>query len=493
MAIKLAGLDKLTTCETLALGLTTEPGGLLRGLPEPLRSELERLRRMGDLKGKAQELHVLYPSGRGPNRILVVGLGAAKKLTLQEVRRAVGLAAKKAQELSSRELVLGVESFQAGRFDLAETAEALALAATLACYQFREFKTRPETTATTPKLVLASSQPAKCSQPADRGEITAAAANFARTLGNRPGNKLHPQALAQEAQALARRCPGLTVHVISKPQLERAGFGALLAVGQGSIHPPVLIEAIYKGGSSKDAPIALVGKGITFDSGGICLKGSNKLEDMRFDMCGAAAVLGTLEAAARLRLPVNLVGILPAAENLPSGSAYRPGDVLTSLSGKTIEVLNTDAEGRLILADALTYALRHKPECIVDLATLTGAVLVALGNAAVGMIANQDGLAGEITAAGERSGERVWRLPLWDEYRDLLKSDVADVANIGSKPGAGTILGGAFLEKFVDKTPWVHLDIAGTAYGDAGPLYAKGATGVGVRLLMDWLGRRKHR
>jgi leucyl aminopeptidase len=272
-----------------------------------------------------------------------------------------------------------------------------------------------------------------------------------------------------------------------KSQLEKAGFGALTAVGAGSVHPPVLIEIKYLGARPQDAPVALVGKGITFDSGGICLKPAAKMEDMKFDMCGAAAVLGIIKAAAEMKLPVNLVGVIPAAENLPSGSACRPGDVVKSFSGQTIEIANTDAEGRLILADGLAYALRHKPVQIIDLATLTGAVVVALGQVAAGLVSNHDQLSAELQLAGERSGERIWRLPLWDDYRELLKSEVADISNMGSKPGAGTIVGGAFLEKFIGDTPWAHLDIAGTAYSDGNTVYAKGATGAGIRLVIAWL------
>jgi leucyl aminopeptidase len=249
----------------------------------------------------------------------------------------------------------------------------------------------------------------------------------------------------------------------------------------------------YRGGRAGEAPVALVGKGITFDSGGICLKPSAKMDEMKFDMLGGAAVLGVMRAAAELRLPVNLVGVVPAAENLPSGTACRPGDVVTSRSGLTIEIANTDAEGRVILADGLNHALDSKPACIVDLATLTGAVIVALGHAATGLLTNDVRLAAELKEAGEASGERVWELPLWDDFRDLLTSDVADVSNMGNKPGAGTIVGGAFLEKFVGKTPWVHLDIAGTAWTEGNAVFAKGATGMGVRLLVEWLKGRVSR
>jgi leucyl aminopeptidase len=490
VAITTASYDRLARFDTVALGLTQGQKGWPAGLPAALRASLDRLRALGDATGKVGEVHVLYPEGRGPRRVLVCGLGPAGKLTLREVRNAAGRAAKRAQALKAGSLGLVVESFAGARLAVPATAEALALSAALAVYQYREFK-REDPPAKV-GLALVGRRPADCAPAARAAEAVAEAANYARTLANRPANRLFPQALAQEARRLARGLPGVTVRVLSAPQLKAGRFGALLAVGSGSVHPPALIEIAYRGGRAGSAPVALVGKGITFDSGGISLKPSARMEDMKFDMSGAAAVLGVVRAAARLRLKVNLVGVVPAAENLPSGSAYRPGDILTTLSGLTVEVLNTDAEGRLVLADALTYALRRKPAAIVDLATLTGAASVALGPFAVALLSNADKLAGELTAAGERSGERTWRLPLWEEYRDLLKSEVADLANVASKPVAGTIVGGIFLQRFVGDTPWVHLDIAAGAYTDApGPVYAKGATGIGVRLVVEWLKSRK--
>lgn len=490
MPIRIAAYDQLARFDTVAIGMTEGRTVRPAGLPTGLRSALDRLRALGDATGKLEEVHVLYPEGRGPRRVLVCGLGPAAKLSLREVRRAAGRAAKRAQALRARSLGLVVESFGAGRLAAPTVAEALALAAGLALYQYREFKREDPPAVVRP--VLLARRPSDCARAARTGETVAEAANQARTLANRPANRLFPQALAQEARRWVRGEPGLSVRILSAPQLRSGGFGALLAVGGGSAHPPALIEVAYRGGRPGSAPVALVGKGITFDSGGISLKPAARMEDMKFDMSGAAAVLGVLRAAARLRLRVNLVGVVPAAENLPSGTAYRPGDILTTLSGLTVEVLNTDAEGRLILADALTYARRRKPEAIVDLATLTGAASVALGPQAVALLSNSDRLAGELAAAGERSGERTWRLPLWEEYRDLLKSEVADLANIGNKPVAGTILGGIFLERFVGNTPWVHLDIAAGAYTDTpNALYAKGATGLGVRLIVDWLKNRK--
>lgn len=275
--------------------------------------------------------------------------------------------------------------------------------------------------------------------------------------------------------------------VLEPEELEREGFGALLAVAQGSARSPRLIALEYRGGAPDEKPLALVGKGVVFDSGGISLKPGEKMDEMKMDMAGAAAVFGAMLAAVALRLPINLVAIVPAVENLPSASAYRPGDIITSLSGRTIEVLNTDAEGRLILADALTYAGRFEPRAIIDLATLTGACIIALGHEASAVFSNRDELARDLIQAGEASQERLWQLPLWDSYGKQIKSEVADVKNTGGRP-AGTITAAAFLQQFVPDCPWAHIDIAGTAWEAKGTaLCPKGGTGVGVRLLIDFL------
>ncbi|MBE0598632.1 MAG: leucyl aminopeptidase, partial [Desulfuromonadales bacterium] len=275
--------------------------------------------------------------------------------------------------------------------------------------------------------------------------------------------------------------------VLEKAELEREGMGALLGVAQGSVREPRLIVLEYRGGSNDARPVALIGKGVVFDAGGISLKPAEKMDEMKMDMAGAATVLGTLLSAALLKLPVNLVGIIPAVENLPSGSAMRPGDVLTSMSGRTIEILNTDAEGRLILADALTFARRFEPRLVIDLATLTGACIIALGHHATAVLGNHDGLIRQLIRAGERSGERLWQLPLWDDYATQIKSELADVRNTGGRP-AGTITAAAFLQKFAGDFTWAHLDIAGTAWEEKGrPYTPKGGTGVGVRLLIEYL------
>ncbi|PYP53065.1 MAG: leucyl aminopeptidase, partial [Gemmatimonadetes bacterium] len=278
--------------------------------------------------------------------------------------------------------------------------------------------------------------------------------------------------------------------VLDRAQMRQENMGALLAVAQGSQQEPRFIVLEYRGAGATDAPVALVGKGVTFDSGGISIKPAQNMEDMKFDMSGAAAVLGTFESLGRLKPRLNVVGLIPSTENLPSGTAVKPGDVVKSHLGKTIEIINTDAEGRLILCDALSYARRFKPAAVIDIATLTGAVVVALGQVAIGMMGNDDALLAEVREAGERAGERCWPLPLWDEYRDLLKSDIADMKNSGGR-GAGSIAGGWFLREFVEGVPWVHLDIAGTAYTEGdGPHQVKGPTAIGVRLFTEFILKR---
>ncbi|MCK5241605.1 leucyl aminopeptidase [bacterium] len=491
MAVKMISRSQITKTENIALGVVQDKPAT--DFPGSITQELKEIRKLGDFKGKAGELIVLYPKGQKTKRIFVCGLGKAKAIQMDVVRKAVFLIMKKAVKLKLKELVFDADSFIHKHTESRAVIQTIVLMGGLAAYTYTENKSgkHQKTQAKATKLILAGSARSDLKGICEQGAVIAEAVNYARILADRPANQLYPQSLANEAKRLSRLSAKLSVKVMQKPELIRKGFGALLAVGVGSQRSPVLIELNYRGSTAGKAPIALVGKGITFDSGGISLKPSNKMDEMRYDMSGAATVLGIFKAATQLRLPVNLIGVIPAAENMPSGSAARPGDIVKSLSGKKIEILNTDAEGRLILADGITYVKKHKPTSIIDFATLTGAVIVALGHAASGLISNNQKLADEIIQAGNVSGEKVWQLPLWDEYRDLVKSENADVANIGNKPGAGTIVGGAFLEKFVENTPWVHLDIAGTAWGEAGLIFNKGATGVGVRLILEWLKKIK--
>jgi len=316
----------------------------------------------------------------------------------------------------------------------------------------------------------------------EQGAAIAEGMALARELGNLPGNVCTPTHIADTAVELGKTFK-FKVDVLERKDMEKLGMGSLLSVARGSHQAPKLVVMHYKGGKSKDKPIVLVGKGITFDTGGISLKPAAEMDEMKFDMCGAASVLGTLKAVAMMKLPLNVIGIVPASENMPGGSATKPGDVVTSMSGQTIEVLNTDAEGRLVLCDALTYAERFKPACVIDIATLTGACVVALGKIPSGLLANDDDLARELIERGNTSGDRVWQLPLWDDYQELLKSNFADIANIGGRFG-GTITAACFLSRFTKAYTWAHLDIAGTAWlsGDA-----KGATGRPVPLLCEFL------
>ncbi|HIE42838.1 MAG TPA: leucyl aminopeptidase, partial [Nitrospinaceae bacterium] len=324
-----------------------------------------------------------------------------------------------------------------------------------------------------------------------RAEKIVAAVHFARDLISHPGNTATPTFLANHTKKMARKNK-ITCKVLGKQEMEKLGMGALLGVSRGSHEPPALIVMEYFGASKKKAPTVIVGKGVTFDSGGISLKPGAGMDEMKMDMSGAATTIATLQAVASLKLPLNVIGIVPAVENMPGGSAIKPGDILTSMSGKTIEVLNTDAEGRLVLADALCYAQHYNPKEVIDLATLTGAVLMALGHESAAVIGNNPAMIQRLKDAGDATGERVWELPLWEEFEKAVKSDIADLKNIASPGvGAGTIIGAAFLKPFAGDQPWTHIDIAGMAWGCDKPYTNKGASGYGVRLLINYLEHRK--
>jgi leucyl aminopeptidase len=321
---------------------------------------------------------------------------------------------------------------------------------------------------------------------AAEAQAVAGAVSFARDLVSAPGNEMTPDRMAREARAMAKG-RGLAAKVLDEPALRKLGMHALLGVARGSAEPPRFIVLEHRGGKKGDAPVVLVGKGITFDSGGLSLKPAENMGEMKDDMSGGAAVLAALRAAADLRLPLNVVGLVPAVENMPDGKAYRPGDILGSLSGQTVEVMSTDAEGRLILADALTYARRFRPAAVVDLATLTGACVVALGDLGTGLFGTDAELNGRIKAAAEATGDLVWEMPLWEDYVELIKSDAADWKNTGGRSG-GAITAALFLKQFAPEAPWAHLDIAGPAWAKKDrPLVPKGAAGVGVRLLVEML------
>jgi leucyl aminopeptidase len=447
----------------------------------------------GDFKGKRDETTLLYPGGAKPERVVLVGLGKPAEVTRTTIRRAAAVAAKRARALGAKRLAFAVVPEARNGVSARDLGQVAVEGAAQGAWAFTELKkapadeARPEVEAVT---LVCEPQDAKEMAAGGRvGDAVAAGHRLTRYLQMLPGNVCTPSYLAERAKQLADQ-HGFTLTVFDRAKLEQEGMGALLAVAQGSAQEPRLIVLEHRGGGKDAAPVALVGKGVTFDSGGISIKPSQNMEDMKYDMSGAAAVLGTFETLGRLKPKLNVVGIIPATENLPSGTAVKPGDVVKSHFGKTIEIINTDAEGRLILCDALSYVRRFKPAAVIDIATLTGAVVVALGQVAIGEMGNDEALLAEVREAGERAGERCWPLPLWDEYRDLLKSDIADVKNSGGR-GAGSIAGGWFLKEFVEGYPWVHLDIAGTAYTDGeGPHQAKGPTAVGVRLFTEFILKR---
>ena len=447
----------------------------------------------GDFKGQRDETALLYPGSAKPQRLLLVGLGKPGEVTRTAIRRAAAVAAKRTRALGAKQLAFVVTAESRNGVSARDIGQVVVEGAAQGAWAFTELKaalppeeSKPELESVT--LVCDAKETKEVGAGRRVGDAIAAGHRLTRYLQMLPGNVCTPTYLAERAKQLADRY-GFTLTVLDRAQMKQEGMGALLAVAQGSEQEPRFIALEYRGAGDAP-PVAIIGKGVTFDSGGISIKPAQNMEDMKFDMSGAAAVLGTFEAVGRLTPKVNLVGLIPATENLPSGTAVKPGDVVKSHFGKTIKIINTDAEGRLILCDALSYVRRFKPAAVIDIATLTGAVVVALGQYAIGEMGNDEALVAEVREAGERAGERCWPLPLWDDYRDMLKSEIADVKNSGGR-GAGTITGGWFLREFVEGYPWVHLDIAGTAYTDGeGPQQAKGPTAVGVRLFTEFVLKR---
>ena len=454
----------------------------------PLPAGVRDLLEPEDFQSKAGQTLLLYPRGAlAPRRLLLVGLGKREKASAETIRRASATAVKEAQKLKVAAVSVGVNGDIA--LDPPTAAQAFAEGIELGAYRFWRYRTglSDEQTFNVERATVFSKTDATTSKGVAVGQVIARGVNFARDLVNGPGYAMHPPALGEEAVKLGQRL-GLKVTVLDMSQLIEQGFGGILAVGKGSEHEPRFIVMEYGEAKEGTPTICLVGKGLTFDSGGLSLKPAEAMETMKSDMGGAAAVFGAMQVAAELKLPLHLVGLVSAAENMPSSNAYRPGDIVKTLSGKTIEVLNTDAEGRIILSDALYYAQRYNPQAIVELSTLTGAIIIALGSHATGMMGTDQALMDRLSKAGDASGERVWQFPLWDEYHQMVKSEVADLKNLAGRP-AGSITAGAFLAAFVGDYPFVHLDVAGTAWADrpAKPYDTFGGTGVGVRLLSEFL------
>jgi leucyl aminopeptidase len=435
------------------------------------------------------------------DNLILVGVGKSKDVTPEIICRASATAAKLAESSKFKSASVDLSCFDAiakGKSGLyGELAGSVAEGAGLALYHFDEYKScdeKDDPPSRIEKLTLvpsAKTRQATVEKSIARAEKIVSAVHTARDLISHPGNTATPTFLADHAKKMARKNK-ITCKVLGKKEMEKLGMGALLGVSRGSHEPPALIVLEYFGASKKKAPTVIVGKGVTFDTGGISLKPSAGMDEMKMDMSGAATTLATLQAVSSLKLPVNVVGIVAAAENMPGGSAIKPGDILKSMSGKTIEVLNTDAEGRLVLADALCYAQRYNPKEVIDLATLTGAVLMALGHQAAAVIGNNPAMITRLKESGDATGERVWELPLWEEFDKATKSEIADLKNIASPGvGAGTIMGAAFLKAFAGDQPWTHIDIAGTAWGYEKPYTTKGPSGYGVRLLINYLEHRK--
>jgi leucyl aminopeptidase len=487
-SVKVVPLDRTPTPLLAVLVGTLDdklPTSLL-SLDELLAETLSRSVAQRDFTGARDSTQLFY-APRGPRRVLLVGMGKLTEITRGAVRRAAAIAARKAIALGVDSIALHVPHEFRGGVTPAVLGQVLVEGAMQGAWQFNALKAAGEKKPPikSVELIAAREERAEMEHGRSIGQAIAIGHKLARNLQALPGNICTPEYLANVARQLGRAY-GFKITVMNPGQMQREGFGALLAVAQGSAQEPRFITMEYRG-AGREAPICLIGKGITFDSGGISIKPSEKMDEMKYDMSGAAAVLGTFEVLGQLKPPVNVVGVIPASENLPSGSAIKPGDVVRSHFGKMIEIVNTDAEGRLILADALSYVRRFKPACAIDAATLTGAIVVGLGHHATGLMGNDDQLIEEVRLAGERAGERCWPLPLWDEYREQNQSDIADVKNSGGRP-AGSITAGWFLREFVDGFPWAHLDIAGTAWTDKDqPAMAKGPTGVGVRLFSEFI------
>jgi leucyl aminopeptidase len=443
--------------------------------------------RRGDMEGKSGTTLLLHNvPGTLSDRILLVGLGKEKDFREKEFSGAIRTAVKTLNETGAFDATIFITELPVRKRSVAWRVRQTAIIALDATYKFDQFKSKKDDVRRPlRKLTLGVERRNELGLAEEallQGQAIAEGVALSKNLGNLPANICHPTYLAEQALAMAGEFK-LDCQILERADMEKLGMHSLLAVARGSHQPPKLIVLSYKGARASEKPIVLVGKGVTFDTGGISLKPAAEMDEMKYDMCGAASVLGTLQAVARMALPINLTVIVPATENMPGGSATRPGDIVSSLSGQTIEILNTDAEGRLILCDALTYAERFEPDTVIDVATLTGACVVALGDVATGLFANRDSLARDLLEAGDEAHDRAWHMPLWDDYQDQLKSPFADMANIGGKL-AGSVTAACFLSRFAKKFEWAHLDIAGTAWKSGSN---KGATGRPVPLLAYYL------
>jgi len=460
----------------------TKNAGKIDELLEGLISERHK---DGEFKADQGELLTIHPLGRlAVKRIIVVGLRAQEKISTQSIRRASAIAARHLQHTGAREITLALQ-WESEPIAVEQAVQAEVEGALLGLYTFSSYRSGEQSKGVTKLTVQAEEgRQAEYERGLNKGCILAEATNFARDLINEPPCVLTPTELANRATTMAQRA-GLAYEVFDKDKLTELGMGGILGVSRGSAEPPKFIVIRYRGAPESDKGLALVGKGITFDTGGISLKPAEGMDTMKGDMGGAAAVIGAMQAIAALKPHSNVTALVPTCENMPSGTAYRPGDILRILNGKTIEIVNTDAEGRLVLADALSYAVKEGLSPIIDLATLTGGIVVALGNVMTGLFSNNEHLSQEIIAAGQAAGEKYWPMPLDDDYNELIRSDIADIKQTGGRK-ASSVTAAKILQNFVDDAQWAHLDIAGTSYADTKkPYQEKGATGVGVRTLAE--------
>lgn len=488
LSIKLAPLEKQRKT-TVVIGIHEESGltGTAKALDKATGGFISKLIKQGAFQGKMGQVLPLYHANSFES-IFLVGCGKNKDLSPTGFRKMVTAAVK---TLSLSKIVSAtsyLSELEVSGHSLAWKIKQMAEITGDALYRFDLFKTEKEPESRLKEFIMAipdAKQLKACEQALKQGLAIADGVTLTKNLANLPSNICTPGFLARQAKDLARGYSSISLKILDEKAMQKLGMGALLAVSQGSAEEAKFICMEYKGSSKKQAPVALIGKGITFDTGGNSLKSPDSMVGMKYDMCGAATVLGTIKAAAELKLPINIVGLIPAVENMPGGTAYKPEDILTSLSGQTIEVISTDAEGRLVLSDALTYCERYKPDVVIDIATLTGAVVIALGFHATGLLSNDEPLAKALLKAGAESHDRAWQLPLWEEYQEQIKSPFADMANTGGR-SAGTITAACFLSRFAKKFRWAHLDVAGTAAMMMGSS-DRMATGRPVPLLMQYL------
>ncbi len=482
-------IEKMKTdCLVLPVFDDLKLGRLAKKLDLKNRKSLTSLLSLGDFKGKIGETASIVGATSKQKRLLLIGCGKKGKSTRQDIDKTCEAIAVALKKITARDIVINWVDFSISTKDLPSALELLSNTITNYQYAYTKTISKMPPIQNLKKVVIEGSTKTSFASQSRRirqGQAIGEGIILARNLSNLPGNICTPSYLASEARKLARSHPQLTTRVLNERQMRDLKMGALLSVSAGSEEDAKLIVMSYTGTLRSTEPYVLIGKGITFDTGGISLKPSGKMDEMKFDMCGAASVMGTMHSVCKNNIPINVVGIIAAAENMPSGTATKPGDVVKSMSGTTIEILNTDAEGRLVLCDALSYAEQFKPKAVIDIATLTGACVVALGSHATGLFSNSDDLAEQLLSAGVVSCDRAWRLPIWEEYHKQLKSNFADIANIGGG-GAGSITAACFLAQFAKKYPWAHLDIAGTAWNNA----PKGATGRPVALLNQFLSDR---